>query len=373
MKSIPSRPLAIIVLTIFAVIGLAACAPITIQIGVPSPTSTPLATLTATSTLTATPTVPLPTDTPSPTSPSAPTSAPPVITIIVPPPQIQPPPLQQPTVPSAPSKPGNFSANGTGTTIAFTWNDSSTNELGFRIYQVGEVAPVITLPEHTSTGGMSYNWAGRPCNLSASYYIRAYNDAGESASSNSDGAVTIPCQPTSFLGTGSGTTISFNWNDLATNEAGFRIYQQGANAPVGTRGPNQGGAGTNFALTGLACNLVAKYTVRAFNSAGETADSNLIQAETIPCGPNSLHITSTTKTTVNYVWTDNATNETGYHVYRDDALYVTLPAHNGTGSMNSDAFQNCGQSHVYSVRAFNYAGESNTSEHVGASTLPCFP
>ena len=174
----------------------------------------------------------------------------------------------------------------------------------------------------------------------------------------------------------SGNSISFNWG-VATNhnESGFRIYQQGVPQPVGSRGPNLGSGGTNYDLSGLACNLVATFSVRAFNSAGESGDSNLIQSETYPCGPTNFTITGVTKDTVTYTWMDNATNETGYRVYRDDTLYVTLPAHNGTGSMGNDAAQYCDVNftinHVYSVRAFNYAGESNTSEHVGASTPPC--
>jgi hypothetical protein len=88
-------------------------------------------------------------------------------------------------------------------------------------------------------------------------------------------------------------------------------------------------------------------------------------------------VTGITKDTVTYTWTDNATSETGFHVYRDDALYVTLPAHTGTGTMGNDAAQFCDVNfpitHLYSVRAFNYAGESNTSEHVGATTPVCGP
>jgi hypothetical protein len=370
------RRVVLIALVISTWLVLAACAPITIQIGVPSLTPTSNATPTATLTPTFSPTATVITDTPSPTSvPAAANTVPPAITVIVQPPQ--PPPQQQPTHPAAPSKPSDLKADGTGTTIAFSWTDNSTNELGFRIYQVGEVAPVITLPAHTATGGMTYNWPGRPCNFSASFYIRSYNDNGESSSSNSDGGVTIPCTPTNFLANSSGNTINFNWA-VATphNESGFRIYQQGVQAPVATRGPNLGSGGTFFAWSGLACNLVGTYFVRAFNSAGESPDSNLIQTETYPCPPNGLTITNVTKTAVDYKWTDNSTNETGFHVYRDDALYTTLPAHPGTGAVTSDAFQPCDQNfpvtHVYSVRAFNYAGESLTSEHVGATTPRCF-
>jgi hypothetical protein len=316
----------------------------------PGNTQSPLATPASIATL-------LPSDTPLPQNTPLPTDTP---------------------LPATPSKPGNFKADGSGTIITFSWNDQSVNETGFRIYQGGVVAPIISVDAHTGTGGMSYNWTGQACGFKATFSIRAFNDAGESAPSKSADGVTVPCQPGNLTANASGYTISFNWS-VATqhNEAGFRIYQQGVTAPVATRGPNLGSGGTIFDLKGLLCNVVATYSVTAFNSAGESPPTNLIQSESVPCGPSGLKITSITKDTVQYSWTDNATSETGFHIYRDDALYTTLPVHPGTGTMASDAFQLCDVNftinHVYSVRAFNYAGESNTSEHVGASTPPCGP
>ena len=386
MNSVRRGHASVLVLSLCALTVLCACAPVSITIGTP-PTTTPVATLPPTATAVASATIPSATDTPVPfpvtgptataTQPSAASASPTPQPTLQPPPSLtpQPPPQQQPTVPAAPAKPSDFKATGTGTNIEFTWTDKSTNELGFRIYQVGQVAPVVSQPQHTGTGGMSYTWTGRPCALSASFYIRAFNDAGESASSDSDSAVTIPCQPTNLTGSGSGTSINFNWAVAAGhNESGFHIYQEGVSAPVGSRGPNLGSGGTIFALTS-SCNVSAGFSVRAYNSAGESASSNSIQAKTIPCGPTSMHITSVTKDTVNYAWTDNATNEDGFHVYRDDALYITWPVHAGTGVIAKDAVQQCDfnfpVTHVYSVRAYNSAGESNVSEHVGATTPKC--
>lgn len=287
------------------------------------------------------------------------------------PPPNPPPPADTPK-PASPSKPKNFKANGSATAIAFTWDDNSLNETGFRLYQDGVVAPIAFLDAHPATGGMSYNWSGLACGFKGNFSIRAYNDAGESGSSNSVDGVTIPCQPTNLIANASGNTISFNWAVVSPhNESGFRIYQQGVPGPVASRGPNLGSGGTIYDLTGLPCNLVATYAVRAFNSAGESPPTNLVQSESVPCGPSGFTITGASKDTVTYTWTDNATSETGYHIYRDDVLYVTLPAHLGTGTLGNDAFQSCGTTQVYSARAFNYAGESTTSEHVGATTLSC--
>jgi len=275
-------------------------------------------------------------------------------------------------LPAAPSKPKNFETDGSATSIEFTWNDNSTNENGFRIYQEGVSAPVVSVDAHAATGGMSYNWGGLACGFKAKFYVRAFNNAGESSSSNSQDGVTIPCTPTNLIANPSGNTISFNWAVAAGhNEDGFRIYQQGVSAPVGTRGPNLGSGGTNYDLSGLLCNLVATYSVTAFNSAGESSASNLIQSESVPCGPSGLSLISASDIVVEYSWTDNATSETGFRVYQDDLIIATLPAHPGTGTMSSATVDICGRNHVYSVKAYNYAGESTTSEHVGMSTLPC--
>ena len=280
------------------------------------------------------------------------------------------------SLPSAPSKPKNFKADGSATSISFSWDDNSLNETGFRIYQDGVTAPITTIDAHPATGGMSYNLTGLSCGFKGKFSVRAFSDVGESGSSNSVDGVTIPCQPGNLTAHGQGNAIAFNWS-VATNhnEAGFRIYQQGVSAPVATRGSNLGSGGTFYNLTGVACNLNATYYVTAFNSAGESPSTNLVDSESIPCGPTGFTITSVTKDTVTYTWTDNATNESGFHVYRDDVLYVTLPAHPGIGSMGNNAAQFCDVNfpvtHLYAVRAFNETGESNWSEHMGATTPVC--
>jgi hypothetical protein len=279
-------------------------------------------------------------------------------------------------LPSAPSKPKNFKADGSATGISFSWDDNSLNETGFRIYQDGVTAPITSIDAHPATGGMSYNLSGLSCGFKGKFSIRAFSDVGESGSSNSVDAVTIPCQPGNLTAHGQGNDVALNWS-VATNhnETGFRIYQQGVSAPVATRGPNLGSGGTFYNLTGVACNLEAAYYVTAFNSAGESPSTNLADYESVPCGPTNFTITSVTKDTVTYTWNDNAKNESGFHVYRDDVLYVTLPAHPGTGSMGNNAAQFCDVNfpvtHLYSVRAFNNTGESNSSEHEGATTPVC--
>ncbi len=227
--------------------------------------------------------------------PPSPTPLPPVtIPQVTPSPTVatpSPPPTETPTssppLPQAPAAPSNFSATGTGTTIRFVWTDNATNELGFRIYQVGVTAPVLTLGANAGTGETFYAWMERPCNLQASYYIRAYNAAGESAPSAAHSAVTIPCAPGGLsVAVVAQTTVTFSFTDNATNESEFRLYRTDATTPVAIF-PAQTGTGTRTDTLGsLPCGTSSAYYVRAYNTAGESAASNTISVTTNPCTVN---------------------------------------------------------------------------------------
>ncbi len=242
------------------------------------------------------PTAPPPTEAPPP---------PPETETPTPPPTDPPPPT--PTVPATPSA---FNANGTGTTIHFTWTDNSTAELGFRIYQVGQVAPVVSRPANVGTGGMAFDWAGRPCNMNATLYVKAYNAAGESASSNTNAAVTIPCQPTGFNVLGvSASSVNVSFADNATNEAGYRIYRVGSGSVLETLGAHAGTGAHNGVVNPVICGQSYTYYVRAFNSAGESASSNSHAATTAACTVTvtftSVHVYDDTDTTgAGEIWLD---------------------------------------------------------------------
>jgi hypothetical protein len=386
MDSVRPRHAIVLVLSLGALAVLSGCAPVSITIGTP-PTTTPVATVAPTATVVAATatipsatftSVPIPVSGPTVTStqlPAAsasptpqPTLQPPPSNTSQPPPQQQPV-QKQPTKVQGPSNPSNFKSTGTGTTIKFSWTDNSTNETGFRIYQNGVTAPVETAPANTGTGGVSIDWTGRPCGFSATFDVRAFNDNGESGSSNSDTGLTIPCVPTSLSAQMEGNGFSFNWAVAPQHdEAGFHIYEQGNPNPVVSRGPNLGSGGTNLSWTGLSCNILGTFTVRAYNSAGESPDSNAIQTETVPCAPSNLSAYNISKFDFGFSFMDNATNETGFHVYEDDKLYVPMNANAGTGTVKTSFSQQCNQYHFWSIKAYNYAGESLTSEHIGVTT-----
>jgi titin len=152
---------------------------------------------------------------------------------------------------------------------------------------------------------------------------------------------------------------------------------------VGTVGANV----TSFANTGLTASTVYSYRVIAFNSAGDSAPSTAVQAQTqaapvttsAPAAPSNLRITGGSSTSLTLAWNDNSTNETGFSVERWNGYsWVVL----GTVGANTTSVQNINLApysvYYYRIRAYNSAGYSAYSNTAGArtalySTLPSAP
>ena len=90
------------------------------------------------------------------------------------------------TLTSMPGSPGNVNASPISSSeIRLTWNDTSDNEDGFRVYRNG--VEIANLGPNTT----SYIDTGLNPNSSYSYEVSAYNNSGESGLSSS-GTVTTP-------------------------------------------------------------------------------------------------------------------------------------------------------------------------------------
>lgn len=185
----------------------------------------------------------------------------------------------------------------------------------------------------------------------------------------------IPSPPTNLTATGNGTTVQFSWVDNSVGELGFRIYQTGLVAPVADNIPvHVGTGGMAFDLKNLPCNTSATFTARAFNTLGESAASNPVNAITIPCAPSNLSVSPTSSTSINLAFTNNGTNEAGYRVYQTNSPSTlgTITAAPGAGAKSgSITGLACGTTAAYFVRAFNAAGESSNSNTSEVTTQAC--
>jgi fibronectin type 3 domain-containing protein len=192
-------------------------------------------------------------------------------------------------------------------------------------------------------------------------------------------AAAIPLAPASpTAAPASATTISLSWQNRANNGAtGIIIERQdGANAPFVVLPITLSATATSFVDQNLVIGVVYSYRMRTTNTAGVSLYSDLTTA-TIPPPPptpSGAHATITA-TSVTLAWTDNASNEQGYRIFRKVGsggtfnLLVSLPA-NTTSYLDSGLTP--GTEYDYHIQAYNVAGFSDFTGYA-ALTIPAAP
>jgi hypothetical protein len=171
--------------------------------------------------------------------------------------------------------------------INLTWTDNANNENGFKIEQSTD-GTNFTQIATVGSNSVSFSVTGLSASTTYFYRVASFNNAGNSAFSNTASATTsampppLPAAPSGLNATAATSTrINLTWTDNSSNESGFRIER--------CKNPNctsfaqiaQVGAGiTTFADTTVSKNTAYSYRVRAFNAAGNSAYSNTASAKT---------------------------------------------------------------------------------------------
>ncbi|WP_219463961.1 glycosyl hydrolase family 18 protein [Nonomuraea rhizosphaerae] len=179
---------------------------------------------------------------------------------------------------TAPSAPGNLRSTGTtSSTVSLAW-DASTDNVGVTGYDVYRGSTQVT-----TVTGTSYTDTGLAASTSYSYTVRARDAAGNvSPASNAVSATTTggntgaPGQPGAPNVTGSnGSSISLSWGASSGTVTGYRVYEGGTVRATVT--------GTSATIGSLGACTSHTYTVKAYNSAGESASSAQVTGTTTGC------------------------------------------------------------------------------------------
>ncbi|SKB73869.1 fibronectin type III domain-containing protein [Dyadobacter psychrophilus] len=190
-------------------------------------------------------------------------------------------------------------------------------------------------------------------------------------------AVVIPKAPSALTATAiSATQINLAWMDNALDETGFELER----SVDGLKFVKVADLGINiktFANTGLTASTKYWYRILAKNTAGKSAYSNIVSANTFliaPNAPKNLAAVSVSTVQINISWEDNALNESGFQLER--SLNGTVFTKIADLGANIKTYQNTGLNpateYYYRVRAVNATGASAYS-NVGSATTDNIP
>ena len=191
-----------------------------------------------------------------------------------------------------------------------------------------------------------------------------------------------PDPPTDLTAEGaSNTSIDLSWQDGSDTETGFKIQSR-----LGTTGAFQtlttvDADVTEFTVEDLPSGTEYSFRIRAVNSGGESANSNIAAATTLgEAPPANLTAAAISATEVSLSWEDRSTGETGFIVqgklasagsFQDLASVFGISSAVITGlDPQSD--------YLFRVRAIGGAGDSTYSNEAAATTFigdpePCVP
>ena len=281
------------------------------------------------------------------------------------------------TTRAAPNIPSGLSATPVSASrIDLAWSDNSSDETGFAIDRKTGVGGTWAQVATVAANVVSYANSGLQAATAYYYRVRAYNANGSSLPSAEANATTLPLPAPDNLTatTATASQINLAWRDNSTNETGFKIERKtgagGSWAQIATTAANV----VAYNNTGLTPVTTYYYRVRAYNSVSNSDYSGEANATTNarPGAPTGLTATAASASQINLVWTDNATDETGYKIERKTGatgawaqittVGASVTSYNNTGLAAYTAY-------YYRVRSYNTNGDSAYSNEANATTI----
>lgn len=285
------------------------------------------------------------------------------------------------SVVTAPAPPTNVVAVAATTTrIDLTWTDASAGETGYRIdrYEPGQIVVTVATLGANATAFADTTVAP---NTQYTYRVWAVGPGGETSRLASASTLVIAAPASLFARPRAPMEVELQWSDRASNEAGYRLERRvaatsstpaGAFAAIATLPADT----TWFVDRTLPAPERYDYRVLATDGAIDSLAAQTTVAVRVP-GPTSPMAVSGSATRIFLSWTDNATTETGFTIYRNPSLQTLSFEAVGTTGPDVTSFTDTtvepGRTYEYAIYATSGALLSPPSDRVRATTPPAPP
>ncbi|MBC7363342.1 MAG: SBBP repeat-containing protein [Candidatus Aminicenantes bacterium] len=162
--------------------------------------------------------------------------------------------------------------------INLSWTDNSNGETGFRLEKKTENSSWSVLAT-LAANVTSYSDTSVVENTTYTYRVFAFNDSGDSASSNEETvttpALTIPAAPSDLVAQAmSASQVRLSWVDNSYNEDGFKVERKTGEAGTWAQVGVASADSTSFLDNSVSELTTYYYRIKAYNSAGDSSYSN---------------------------------------------------------------------------------------------------
>ena len=294
------------------------------------------------------------------------------------------------TVNTAPPPTANVASNVTYTSFDANWTVSSGATISYLdVSTSSSFNDFIAGYNNRNVGNVnSFSVTGLNCNIT--YYYRVRASSGTCGTSGNSGTINVKTSastlvvPTANAASAlSQSSFSANWSitpgatayylDVAT-DAGFTSFVDSYN------NRNVGNV-TTHTISGLNCNTIYYYQVRATTACETSANSNTITVTTfatMPATPTANAASTITQASFDASWTTVPDAATYYLDVSTDAGFTSfVSGYNDLNVGNVGTYSvtglNCNTAYHYRVRGFNVCGASGNSGTVDVTTSASMP
>jgi hypothetical protein len=280
-----------------------------------------------------------------------------------------------------PNPPSNLTVTAiSSSSLSLQWRDNSTDEASFQIERCqGATCTNFALLRQVAANTITFTDTGLLANTTYRYRIAALGRNSKlSAYSNIAGAATFslataPVAPGNLVASAvSSSQINLAWTDNSNNETGFIVERALLSTGPWTQVATTSANIASWANAGLTPTTTYYYRVKAYNSVGNSAYSNLASATTqsslagAPAAPTANAATNVTSSGFTANWS-SASGATGYRLDVSTSSsfgsYLSGYQNLDVGNVLSRSVSGLSAStnYYYRVRAYNLSGTSGNS------------